>query len=367
MLLTRYLLRQEFVAIVLTAIVVTGAVWFSQSLKLLEMVVDGGAPMFVFLQLMLLVLPSFLAPILPIALFLGLLFTMQKLVQDQEWIVMQGTGMSPWQLARPALLLAMTVMLIHWLIVMDIAPAAQRELRLQRHLIQTDYAGALLREGTFNAIGRNMTIYVHERKSSNLFKGILIHDTRHPDKAVTLTAEEGFLVSDKGPPRLVIQRGSRQERNNATGEIGWLMFDQYVVDLAMLNDVQDDSFIKAYERPMDELFNPPDNVSTDPNAAREFAAEAHQRIAFPVYNIAFALVALVVVMGGEFSRRGRPYRYLFGILLVVLMQSVSLAIANMAARDNALIQLQYAPPLMMMIVGLVWLLHLMGARTAKHD
>ncbi len=357
----RYILRQEFMAIVLTTIVVTGAIWFSQSLKLLEMVVDGGAPLWVFLQLMLLVLPSFLAPILPVALFLGLLFTMQKLLQDQEWIVMQGVGMSPWQLARPALLLAVWVMFIHWAISIDIAPRAQRDLRLQRHLIQTDYAGALLREGMFNAIGRNMTIYVHERENSNLFKGILIHDTRDPMKSITLTAEEGFLVSDNGPPRLVIQRGTRQERSNATGEIGWLMFDQYVVDLSMLNDAQDDSYMKAYERPMGELINPaPD--SNNPNAAREFMAEANQRIAFPLYNLAFAMIALVVVLGGEFSRRGRPHRYLIGVVLVVVMQSLSLALANFAARNNALIPLQYAPPVIATLVGGIWLTHLLGAK-----
>jgi len=349
-------------AIVLVTIVVTGAIWFSQSLKLLEMVVNGGAPIFVFAQLMFLVLPSFLAPILPVALFLGLLFTMQKLLQDQEWIVMQGIGMSPWQLARPALMLAIWVMFIHWAISIDIAPRAQRNLRLERHLIQTDYAGALLREGTFNAIGHNMTIYVHERESSNLFKGILIHDTRDPNKATTLTAEEGFLVSDNGPPRLIIQRGTRQERNNITGEIGWLMFDQYAVDLAMLNDAQDDTVVKAYERPMGELLNPtPDPAN--PNAQREFMAEAHQRIAFPIYNMAFAMVALIVVLGGEFSRRGRPHRYIIGVLLVILMQSMSLALANLAARNNALIPLQYTPPIVMMLGGFIWLAHLLGAKT----
>ncbi|HRJ12878.1 MAG TPA: LptF/LptG family permease, partial [Alphaproteobacteria bacterium] len=176
MLLTRYLLRQESMAILLITIVITGAVWFSQSLRLLELVVEGGAPLLVFFEMMLLVLPSFLVPIIPISLFLGLLFIMQKLLQDQEWIVMQGIGLGPFQLARPALLLAAGVMVLHWGISIDLAPSAQRELRFQRRLVQTDYAGALLREGTFNAIGSNMTIYVRERKGSNLFHGILIHD-----------------------------------------------------------------------------------------------------------------------------------------------------------------------------------------------
>jgi len=348
-------------AIVLVTIVVTGAVWFSQSLKLLEMVVEGGAPLLVFFELMFLVLPNFLSPIIPVAIFLGLLFTMQKLVQDQEWIVMQSVGMGPFQLARPALLLALSAMLVHWAISIDLAPAAQRELRLQRHLIQTNYAGALLREGMFNAIGPHMTIYVHERTGSNLFKGILIHNTRDPIKTVTLTAEEGFLVGEKGPPRLVIARGTRQERNNNTGEIDWLKFDQYVVDLAMLNDAQDDNVLKAYERPMGELLNPPLDPA-NPNAPREYIAEANERIVFPFYNIAFAMIALVAVLGGEFSRRGRPHRYIIGVLLVVVMQSAALALADMGARNNALIPLMYAPPLTTVVIASGWLLRLRSSR-----
>lgn len=350
-------------AIVLVTIVITGAIWFSQSLKLLEMVVQGGAPLFLFFQMMFLVLPSFLAPIMPIALFLGLLFTMQKLLQDHEWIVMQGIGMSPWQLARPALLITFTLMIVHSVISIELAPGAQRELRFQRKLVQTDYAGALLREGTFNAIGKDITIYVYERSSSNFYKGILIHDTRNPLKAVTLTAEEGFLVGDNGPPRLVIQHGTRQERNLADGKINWLIFDQYVVDLAMLNDTKDNSFIKSYERPMSELLSPSaETIAANPHAQREFLAEAHQRISFPLYNLAFAFIALVVVLGGEFSRRGRPVRYVTGLILAVALQAGALALANISAKNNMMIPLLYLPPCVVILLGTSWIAILMGRR-----
>jgi lipopolysaccharide export system permease protein len=357
MLLTRYLLRQETLAIVLVTIVLTGAIWMSQSLKLLEAVVEGGAPIIVFFQMMLLVLPSFLAPILPIALFLGLLFTMQKLINDQEWIVMQSVGMSPWQLARPALAVTLAVFALHLFISMDLSAAAQRELRLQRRLIQTDYAGALLREGTFTAVGKNMTVYVRERNGSNLFKGIVIHDTRDPDKSITITAENGFLINDKGPPRLVIQHGTHQERNSETGEVSWLVFDQYVVDLTALSNAPDDTFIRAYERPMSELLNPPaDVLAANPHAAQEFMAEANQRIAFPLYNIAFAMLALIAVLGGEFSRRGRLARYITFVFFVVLLQSASLAVSSFSSKDNMLIPLMYLVPVSVIAFGLIYLL-----------
>lgn len=346
-------------AILLITIVITGAIWFSQSLRLLELVVDGGAPLFIFFELMMLVLPSFLVPIIPISLFLGLLFIMQKLLQDQEWIVMQGVGLGPFQLARPALLLTLGIMVFHWAISIDIAPGATRELRFQRRLIQTDYAGALLREGTFNSIGQKMTVYVRERKGSNLFHGIIIHDTRNPEQSITLTAESGFMVNETGPPRLVIQKGTRQERNAVTNKINWLIFDQYIVDLAMFRGLKDEAFIKAYERPMHELFNPPPDELSQ-KSKHEFLAEAHQRMVFPLYSLAFAMIALVVVLGGEFSRRGRPRRYVTGIVLAIAMQSGALALVNIAGKENALIPVMYIPPLLTIVIGVIWLLKLRG-------
>jgi lipopolysaccharide export system permease protein len=366
MLITRYLLRQEAMAILLITLVITGAIWFSQSLKLLEMVVEGGAPLLIFFEMMLLVLPSFLVPIIPISLFLGLLFIMQKLLQDQEWIVMQGIGLGPFQLARPALILTAIVMVFHWAISIDIAPSAQRQLRFQRQLIQTDYAGALLREGTFNAMGKDITLYVRERSGSNLFRGILVHDTRTAGMATTLTAETGYLISEKGPPRLIIQNGTRQEKDLVTGKINWLLFDQYIIDLSMLKSAENEIFIKAYERPMHELFDPPSDIASQ-NAKKEFLAEAHERIVFPLYGLAFTLVALVVVLGGEFSRRGRPRRYLAGILFVIALQSVALALGNIAARENALIPIMYMPPIAVIMTGLIWMAKLRGLQKVTYE
>ena len=364
MLLSRYLFRQETMAVVMITLVIAGAIWFSQSLRLLDIVVQGGAPMIAFFEMMWLILPSFLVPILPITLFLGLLFVMHKLIQDQEWVVMQGVGLSFWQLARPALLLAFVVMLLHSALAIEIAPAMQRDLRFQRQLVQTDYAGAFLRSGTFNAIGSNMTIYVKERKGSSEFNGILIHDTRDPRFEITLTAQQGYLVTGEGAPRLVIQNGTRQERNSETRKINWLVFDQYVVDLAMLKQAQEDVFVKPYERPMKELLSPPSDIT--PKQKIEFIAEGHERISFPLYNIAFSMIAFVIVMGGEFSRRGRPARYIIGILGVVGLQALALTLATLSAENLQLVPLMYAAPLLVGVACIAWLSRLHKGRGSHH-
>ena len=67
--LTRYVLRQLLVGMVLVTIGLTGIIWLSQSLRFVEMIVNRGVTGGMFLYLTMLLLPNFLSIILPVALF----------------------------------------------------------------------------------------------------------------------------------------------------------------------------------------------------------------------------------------------------------------------------------------------------------
>src|SRR5579875_3225489 len=102
----RYLLRQ----LVLALIGVTGAlvalIWLTQSLRFVELVVNRGLSPLVFLQLTSLLIPNFIAVILPITTFVVVQFVYQRLAGDRELTVMRSAGLSPLALSRPGLALA---------------------------------------------------------------------------------------------------------------------------------------------------------------------------------------------------------------------------------------------------------------------
>ena len=107
--LTLYLFRHLAVATVFVTAGLTLVIWLTQSLRLLEIVVDGGAPIYLFLQLMLVTLPTFLSIVLPIGLMAAVLFTYNRLTMDSELVVMRAAGVGPWGLAKPAVLLALMI------------------------------------------------------------------------------------------------------------------------------------------------------------------------------------------------------------------------------------------------------------------
>ena len=78
----RYILGQIFWWTVFVSICLICIVWLSQSLQFVEMIVNRGLSVPMFIYFTALLLPTFLSMILPIALLFAVLFTYNKLTVD---------------------------------------------------------------------------------------------------------------------------------------------------------------------------------------------------------------------------------------------------------------------------------------------
>jgi lipopolysaccharide export system permease protein len=101
--LTRYILRQTVTITILVAVVFTAAVWLVESLRLIDLIVNRGLSVSLFLYLAMLILPRFVDAVLPIAVFIAVLFIYNRLITDSELVVMRSAGVSQMALARPAI------------------------------------------------------------------------------------------------------------------------------------------------------------------------------------------------------------------------------------------------------------------------
>src|SRR5271163_1725190 len=104
--LTRYILRQCFGVMIFVTAALSAAVWLAQSLRLIDLIVNRGLSVDVFLYLAMLILPRFLDIVLPIGVFIAVLFTFDRLTTESELVVMRSVGLSHLALAKPVLVLA---------------------------------------------------------------------------------------------------------------------------------------------------------------------------------------------------------------------------------------------------------------------
>jgi lipopolysaccharide export system permease protein len=305
--LTRYMIRQLAGPMLFFSVALTGVILLSQSLRMVDMIVNRGLSIGTFMQLSALLLPGAVALILPIALFCTVLFVFHRLRNDSELVVMWAAGCDSWSVLRPTLLVASVVMLTVMALNLFVTPYALRTFKDEVFEIRSSSAGLLIQEGEFNTPVDGLTVYVRARQPGGELEGIMVHDSRTQGRPVTMLAEKGALTRGPEGPRFLLLNGNRQEIDRATGALSLLYFDRYTLDLDRFATQQEDRWIEPSERYLPDLFNPGTSADDRRNAAR-LMAEGHRRLTTPLYAIAFALIGIAGVVGGPFNRRGIGWR-----------------------------------------------------------
>ena len=84
-------------------------------------------------------------------------------------------------------------------------PLSYRAFKELQFQIRHNYTDVLLREGVFNTITNDITVYVRARQKTGELSGIIVHDNRDLKQKVTLIAERGALVVTEAGPRVFMQ------------------------------------------------------------------------------------------------------------------------------------------------------------------
>ncbi|MGF1629556.1 MAG: LPS export ABC transporter permease LptF [Kiloniellaceae bacterium] len=339
--ITRYILGQLVMATIFVTLALTFAIWLTQSLRLIDYIVNRGLPASTFLTFVGLLLPSFLGVVLPVASFVAVLFVYHKLAMDSEMVVMRAAGLSQLQMARPAIALGVLVTLVVYTISLYFLPASFRNFKDLQNAFRNDFSTVLLQEGVFTTLSDGITVFVRERSGDGELRGILVHDSRDARNPVTMMAQRGALVASEAGPRVVMENGNRQQVDQATGRFSLLYFDRYTIELSEFGEAVQSRWREPKERFLPELLWPGDE-RRDQRYRQELIAEAHQRLVGPLYTVVFVLIGMAALLAGEFNRRGQVRRVLGAIACVAALEGVSLALHDLASRSAAAIPAMYA-------------------------
>jgi len=356
--LSNYVLRQLAGPVALFCFLLTGVVWLSQSLRLLDLVINRGQSAPTFIYLTLLILPSLLVIILPIAFFAGALYGLHKLNADSELVVMQACGFSRVQLGIPVMIAAVIVMALTYLCSLYLMPLGQRTMRSAVLDIRADIGAAMLSEGAFNTPADGLTVFIRELAPDGHIRGILVHDNRDAQRPTTYIAESGVLAQTAGGGRLIMLDGTIEQASAAGAQLSVLKFSRYVFDLDQFSGQQQSTQLEASDRYLSELFWP--QFKTPPknkNMVNIFLAEGNNRLAAPLYCITFALLALAAVTSGRRQRGAYALRLTLAAIFAAALRIVGYGAQSMAARNPSLLFLLYLVPV---VGGALALIDLQG-------
>jgi lipopolysaccharide export system permease protein len=352
---TRYVLRQLVGPVVFVTVALTGVVWLTQSLRLLDLIITRRLSATTFFTVTMLLLPGFLALILPTALFCAIIFVYYRLNADSELVVMRAAGLGPMSLAAPGILLAIIITLVGYTLALYFMPAGFRAFKDQQAAVRGNYAAILLQEGTFNDVADGLTVYVRARERSGELLGILVHDSRDTEKRVTMMAERGALLGGPEGPQFVMFRGNRQEFDATRERVSLLHFDRYALDLGQFNAMRGPRWREPGERFLHELLSPGDSADDRQNVLK-FRAEAHRRVTSPLLALTFAFVGLASILSGEYNRRLAWQRILIAAAVAIAVQAVGLGLTPALERRPELAPLMYLNVVLPILVSTLILL-----------
>jgi lipopolysaccharide export system permease protein len=352
--LTRYVLRQCLGVMLFVTVALSAAVWLAQALPLIDLIINRGLSVDVFLYLAALMLPRFLDIVLPIGVFIAVLFTFNRLTTESELVVMRAAGLSPLALAKPVLILAAIAFAILMSLSAYVLPVANQAFRDLQFEIRNRFVSSLIQEGTFTTISDKLTIYIRNREANGDVVGLLINDNRDPQRPVTILAERAAFADTPTGPRIIMVNGNRQQFDPKTRKISILTFSRYTLDLDTLQDAPGVQLRLAQERFLPDLFFPPKEL--DPFIRHTFIMEAHQRLLIPLSAFSFALIPLACLLPGEFNRRGQLKRGILTLIAAFLFQTIALGVNDLANRFAAMIPFMYVIDLLPFTVGIAVLL-----------
>jgi len=363
-LIQRYLFRQISLPVLGACASLAGIGILSQSLDQLEVIVERGQSVWVMVKLTLLAMPQLLAVILPIGLFVGALIALTRLQREQELTAVFAGGMTRWQAISPAIRLAVLVLLLNLFINLFLQPWAQREARDQAFAIRTDLAALLVEEGQFVQGPDGITVYVQQIEQNGLLRNLFVYLDDGKQVQTWSASEARFGRDAARQPILTMIDGSWQ-RYSSRGVLEYLGFERYDFSLAPFTDVTEQIRYKPTDLYLRQLLNPSPRILESAGSRGELLAEAHGRLASPLYALVAMALALSAIMGGAFSRTGYALRIAKAAGLFILVRVIGYGLVAASAWNAWMNLLQYIVPLAATAIALRVLFRALKPRKSR--
>jgi lipopolysaccharide export system permease protein len=334
----------------------------AQGLSRTDLILENRQSALTYFYIVMLGAPQIIALLTPLALFVAGVWSLNRIHKDSEIVVAQAAGMTRWQIASPIMRLAVLCAIAHLGVNLWVQPLAQRAMRETVAVARADLAAALIRPGQFTTNGDRLTFYAREQVSGEL-RGVLISDMTDPEFPTDILARSAALVQVDNRPTLLL-RDAISMQLDENQQLSILEFAQYPFDLSDYMKEDSDLALKASDKFLHELFFVDRTNYFELKDADTLLAEANTRLTSPLLNIVMALIAVIAVLGGDFSRKGYSKRIGVASAAAITVLIVQLAAQSAAADDPVMNVLQWILPISV-TAGLSYIYFSRGRRLGK--
>lgn len=326
-LINRYLIKNISYPTISIIAILSAIILITQSLKYVDLMISHGIDGLDFVYVSALLLPSLLFVIMPICLFIAILYSLNKLNAYRELNIFKGVGISDLSISKPILKIALLVTLVHYFIALYWMPIINHQFKDLTRNLKENYVTFFLQERVFIHPTDNLTFYIKNKIQKNKFEGIFYQDRRN-DNPIVIVAEQGELVRKDNNIYLNLIKGNRQEISKKN-ELSVLYFETLLVQLDFDKHLGDIRKTGIQEMSLKQLLFPAEEI--DLKVKTKMFAEANHRIIWPFYNIILTLLAIAAVLFGQYSRSGKNKRIFVFSIIAGLLMVINTSLINLGA------------------------------------
>jgi lipopolysaccharide export system permease protein len=347
----RYIFGTTFSAFVVILVSLTAVIWVTQALHDIDLMTNQGQGILSFVAITGLIVPLLVMVIAPIAMVIAAIYALNKLSTDSEIIVMNAAGMSPWRLFRAFLGVSLAVAAIVAVTSAYLSPKGLRELRHAITEARANLVANIVQPGRFTTVENGLTFHIRERQASGQMLGIFVDDRRDPKERATFLAERGEILGNERGTFLVLQNGSMQRHEAGQRDPKMVTFNKYAFDLSRFAGAAPAIRYSSRERYLWELMFPDPDDPLPKAEAGQFRAEFHDRIAAPIYPVAFVVIAFMYLGAPRTTRQSRAMSIVGAICGVGALRLIGFASTIVGVNQPLALGAQYLAILATFVLG----------------
>lgn len=212
-LITRHIIRALAAPFFWGIVALTGLLLLNQISELINQFGGKGLGFDVMLEAVILALPALLTLTLPMAVLVSTLYGYSQLAADQEMVAMYANGISVWRMVRPALVAAVGITLVNFILFDQVVPRSNIRFRALKIDVMNKTPTLALRPALLNPLGT--TSYILRAATIDGATGqmtdVTIYDLSSYDGRKVLHADSGRMAeSPNGTDLLLTLRRGQQ-------------------------------------------------------------------------------------------------------------------------------------------------------------
>ena len=311
---------------VMLLLILTGLAWMMQIMAMMKFLINYGVDFGSFVYLTSLMIPFIVSIIIPFVTFITVIFIYNKMISENEITVMMASGLSPWQIAKPAIRFATALTILHLILNIWIVPSSQTTFYSTQWNLRYGLAHLKLQEGAFTKLANGLVVYVDNVSGDDL-KQLMISDMRRDRNEMLVFAERGKLISTIHGLSIVTNNGSLQmfgKNGFTTGT-----FDNLDMDLNLVENDNDISF-RVRRIPTRTLLHTVFDQDSD-RQHKLTLVEICTRFINPFMNLILAIVCTLILLKTSLLRRRASFAPAMAVLSMAAVMALYMSMSNMVS------------------------------------